>query len=359
MVKRFGLTLPLIGVATAVSALLTPGFGGRAPLSPFAVAVVISAWYGGLWPGLLCTALSVAIVQFVLGASMLGLAPVQTGMALIVSFAVLGTCISVVLEHSRRAQADALAAKNRLEELNQELLARTEALVRSNEELQQFAYAVSHDLQTPLRNVGAYAQLLVRRNQDRFDEDSKEFAGYVIAGVDGMNKMIRGMLEYSRATHDESPAAPVDMNHVAQSALLDLHQEIATSGASVTVEPLPKVPSHEGLMRQVFQNLIGNALKYRGAEPPRIRVSAQKDRDHWLFTVQDNGIGMEMRHADQAFKLFRRLHTEVEYQGSGVGLAICKRIVERQGGRIWVESEVGKGSTFAFTLPDKSGLSPS
>ncbi|MBV8818360.1 MAG: GHKL domain-containing protein [Acidobacteriaceae bacterium] len=166
-----------------------------------------------------------------------------------------------------------------------------------------------------------------------------------------MNKMIQGLLEYSRATHDDVTDAITDANKALNAALEGLQQRITTSEAVVTADPLPLVPIHDSMLMRLFQNLIGNALKYAGDKPPRIHVSVRKTEGSWVFSVRDNGIGMEMRHTEQIFHLFRRLHADGDYEGAGVGLAICKRIVERQGGKIWVESELGKGSTFYFSIP--------
>jgi PAS domain S-box-containing protein len=235
--------------------------------------------------------------------------------------------------------------------IDEELRARNDAVVHSNEELQRFAYAVSHDLQTPLRNVNSFVELLARRNESLFDSDSKEFIQFITGGVDRMNRMIRGLLDYSRVDHAADNPVVTDATVILELALQHLKRDIDESGAEVTFDPLPTVRANDVRLLQVFQNIVGNALKYRTNGRPRIHVTAVRQGDEWRFSVRDNGIGIDMKHADRIFGVFQRLHGPNEYEGTGIGLAICKRIVERHGGRIWVESEPDKGSTFCFTLP--------
>jgi light-regulated signal transduction histidine kinase (bacteriophytochrome) len=232
-----------------------------------------------------------------------------------------------------------------------ELALRAEELARSNGELERFAYVASHDLQEPLRMVASYTQLLQRRYAGRLDADADEFIGYAVDGAHRMQRLIRDLLEYSRVgTHGKAPA-PIDAGAALDNALANLHGAITEGGIQVERGPLPVVAADETQLAQLFQNLIGNAIKFRQGDAPRVSVSAQRVGPEWQFTVADNGIGIEPQYGERIFVLFQRLHTREEYPGTGIGLAICKKIVERHGGRIWVESEAGNGSTFRFTLP--------
>jgi PAS domain S-box-containing protein len=225
-----------------------------------------------------------------------------------------------------------------------------EKLQQSNSELEQFAYVASHDLQEPLRMVASYVQLLERRYKGKLDTDADEFIGYAVDGANRMRGLIDDLLTYSRVSRLGKPFAPVDVESTLDIALLNLQASIADNGAVVTHDKLPTVVADGGQLVQLFQNLIGNAIKFHGKEPPRVHVSARVEQTEYLFSIKDNGIGIAPEYFDRLFKIFQRLHTREEYSGSGIGLAICKRIVERHGGRIWIESEVGKGSTMYFTL---------
>lgn len=230
---------------------------------------------------------------------------------------------------------------------------RTAQLERSNEDLQSFAYVASHDLQEPLRIIGAYTELLTHRQSSPQDPEAAQFVGFIEQGVNRMRALIHDLLEYSRVASTELEAhRQVDLQTAASEAVWNLQAAIAASGAKVTFERLPKVIADERQMVQVFQNLIGNAIKYRKpGRTPEVQIASEARGDIWQLSVEDNGIGIEMIHAERIFGVFRRLHTREEYPGTGIGLAICKRIVERHGGRIWVESELGRGSRFFFTLP--------
>lgn len=255
----------------------------------------------------------------------------------------------------RRETAEARREEERIRELNVELERRveqrTEALRRSNEDLQQFAYAVSHDLQEPLRMVGTYTELLRRRYEGRLDKEADDHIGYAVRGVKRMTGMIRDLLEYSRAGQSEDNVlATVDPEEVLESVLQDLRAQIEEASAEVSHDPLPKLHAHRVWFDQIFQNLIGNALKYRSAAPPKVHVSASREDSVIVFSVQDNGIGIDPKYKDQVFGVFKRLHGS-DVEGTGIGLATCKRIVERAGGRIWFESKPGHGSTFYFSMP--------
>jgi light-regulated signal transduction histidine kinase (bacteriophytochrome) len=225
-------------------------------------------------------------------------------------------------------------------------------LRRANQDLEQFAYSASHDLQEPLRTVQLYGEILATRFADALPEKGREYMGFVRAGAARMETLVNDLLSYTQLARLESPAAQIDTNEEAAMAVGALAGTIEETGAKVIIEPLPPVNVHAAHLQQLFQNLIGNALKYRSKERgPVIRVSARRARDEWEFAVSDNGIGIDAQYKEKIFGLFKRLHTSDEYPGTGIGLAICQRIVERYHGRIWVESRLGEGSTFYFTLP--------
>jgi PAS domain S-box-containing protein len=233
----------------------------------------------------------------------------------------------------------------------EELLASNEALRQSNEDLNQFAYAASHDLQEPLRMVALFSQMLQSAYSGRLDSEADQYISYVVNGATRMEQLLKDLLAYSQAgSSTEGPAQPLDCQAVMEKVMLNLQIATEQNGASVTWSDLPTVPAHEVRMVQLFQNLVGNAIKYRGLESPKIRVSASPRKMGWMFCVEDNGIGIDPEYAQQIFGVFKRLHGP-KYPGTGIGLAICQRIVERYGGRIWVESKLGEGSRFYFTLP--------
>ena len=245
-----------------------------------------------------------------------------------------------------------LAEQN--ERLQQEIAAREEtqaALLRSNAELEQLAYVASHDMQEPLRMVASYLQLVAQRYKGQLDADADEFIGFAVDGAKRMQALINDLLAYSRVGTRARPFEPTDCNKVMQTALANLGVAIAESGAQITHDELPTVMGDSSQLVQLFQNLIGNAIKFRGTEPMRVHVGAEADDGHWQFSVRDNGIGIAPEYHQRIFVMFQRLHGRTEYPGTGIGLAICKKIVERHGGTVWVESQPGQGSTFKFTIP--------
>jgi len=227
-------------------------------------------------------------------------------------------------------------------------------LARSNADLEQFAYVASHDLQEPLRMVASFTQLLAKRYRGQLDADADQFIGYAVEGAQRMQMLINDLLVYSRVGTRGKPLAPTSSEAVLGAALTNLQAAIAETRARVTHDPLPTVWADPDQLAQVFQNLVGNALKFHDLAPPRVHVSAEREKDGWRFSVRDDGIGIDPAHAERIFVIFERLHTRAEYPGTGLGLAISKKIVERHGGRIGVNSAPGQGSTFYFTLPDQS-----
>lgn len=249
--------------------------------------------------------------------------------------------------YNARARKDARQAQSvsgQLEEVNQRLKA-------SNERLEQFTYAVSHDLQEPLRMVTSYLQLLEQQYSDQLDEDAKEFIEYAVDGAERMEDMIDSLLAYSRVETEGDPFEPVDLNAVVDDVLADLQFKIEENDAEIIVNDLPRVEGDSNQLRQVFQNLLDNAIEYSSDNPPRMYVSAERDSSEWIISVRDEGMGIDPEHTDRIFAVFQRLHTPEEHPGTGIGLALCEQIVERHGGKIWVDSELDEGTTFSLTLP--------
>ncbi|WP_052374123.1 PAS domain S-box protein [Methanobacterium sp. SMA-27] len=227
-------------------------------------------------------------------------------------------------------------------------------LAQSNKELEQFAYITSHDLREPLRMITSFLQLLERRYQDQLDQDANEFIGFAVDGAKRLDAMTNDLLQYSKISSQKKEIVPVNFEHVLKHALENLKVQIEESNAIITHDPLPTINGDEQLKVQLFQNIIGNAIKYRSEKPPKIHISATKETNQYLFSIKDNGIGMSSKHLEKIFTIFQRLHTQEDYEGTGIGLAIAQKIVHQQGGQIWVESEPGKGSTFYFTIPLKN-----
>ena len=238
-----------------------------------------------------------------------------------------------------------------LERTKEDLERKSQELARSNDDLKEFAYAASHDLQEPLRIIRGYVQLLAKRYKGKLDADADDFIKYAVEGVGRMQRLIKDLLEYSRLGITGETLKPSECTELVERALANLQVAIQESGAEVTYDPLPAIAVDPSQLSRVFQNLIGNAIKFHGGVAPRVHISSERRGEEWVFSVRDNGIGMDPDQSERIFMIFQRLHTREEYDGTGIGLAICKKIVERHGGRIWVESEEGKGSTFYFTIP--------
>jgi PAS domain S-box-containing protein len=224
-------------------------------------------------------------------------------------------------------------------------------LRRSNDELQQFAYVASHDLQEPLRMITSYLQLVEQRYAEKLDDDAREFIQYAVEGASRMKSLINALLTYSRVESGEKDFARVNCKDAIEQALYNLQLAIEDCHAQIDFDDMPEIQADERQLVQLFQNLIGNAIKFRREDPPKVHIGAKREKDEWVFSVQDNGIGIEKQYLDRIFAIFQRLHARSKYEGTGIGLAICKKVVERHNGRIWVESEVGQGTTFYFALP--------
>lgn len=266
---------------------------------------------------------------------------VGVGLLLITPLAGFGMWASWKVARDAR---DLLHAQQSLEESIAEL-------ARSNADLQQFAYVASHDLQEPLRMIASYTQLLAKRYKGKLDTDADDFIGYAVEGASRMQRLINDLLAYSRVTTQGKVFEQVDCNQILEDVLSNLQIAIKENRAVVTHDALPVVTADGGQLGQLFQNLIGNAIKFHGEEPPRVHVSVELRNNEWQFSVLDNGIGVDPQYAERIFVIFQRLHNREEYPGTGIGLAVCKKIVERHGGRIWMQSPIGRGSIFYFTLP--------
>lgn len=228
-------------------------------------------------------------------------------------------------------------------------------LQRSNAELERFAYVASHDLQEPLRTITSFVQLLARRYQGKLDADADEFIQFAVDGANRMRQLIQDLLSYARIQACGDAFEPVSLEKILAETLEGLRLVLEESGAAVTHGPLPVVQADPVQMGQLLSNFIGNALKFQGPDPPVVHLRAERQGAEWVFSISDNGIGIDSQYFERIFLVFQRLHGRADYSGTGIGLALCKRIVERHGGRVWVESEAGRGSVFFFTLPAPPG----
>ncbi len=241
--------------------------------------------------------------------------------------------------------------QQKIRDQQEQLQQHAEELQRSNEELQQFAYVASHDLQEPLRSVSSFCNLLQERYQGQFDEQADRWMTKIVRGAERMKTMIQDLLTYSRVESRGGQFRPTDCQQLFDHVMTDLTMTIRQASATVTNDELPTVIGDERQLAQLLQNLISNAIKYRGEQPPTVHVGAEHDERGWKFSVADNGIGISPEHFERIFQMFKRLHTRDQYDGTGIGLSLCERIVRRHGGKLWVESQPGLGSTFSFTIP--------
>jgi PAS domain S-box-containing protein len=228
-----------------------------------------------------------------------------------------------------------------------------EELTRSNADLKEFAYVTSHDLKEPLRTIAGFAELLKRRYKDRIDEKGNEYIKFIEDEVKRLQNLIGDLLDYSQVGTKEREYQPTECTSLIEKVVISLKTAIEDSGAKVTYDNLPTITADKSQLERLFQNLISNAIKFRSVKPPVIHISAGRKGNSWVFSIRDNGIGIDRKLSEKIFTVFHRLHTRAEYPGTGIGLAICKKVVERHGGQIWVESEPGKGSTFYFSIPDR------
>jgi signal transduction histidine kinase len=327
----------------------------------FYPAVMLAALAGGFGPGLLATLLSVLLAQGLVFATA-GQAALQAGDGVALClFLGAGWMVAASTDRMHRALARAGDAEARAQgavelERAQEVLRRTVAeLVRSNEELERFAYVASHDLQEPLRMVNAYVGLLGSRYQGQLDGKADQYIAFAVEGAERMQGLIHDLLAYSRLGSQAHRFPLISAEDALDVALASLRSVFEASGARLVRDPLPRVAADAGQLAQVFQNLLGNALKYRSERPPLLRVGCREHHGLQTFFVKDNGIGMDPQYSQRIFEIFQRLTIRDTCAGTGMGLSICKKIVERHGGRIWVETSPGEGSTFFFTLNDATG----
>ena len=265
--------------------------------------------------------------------------------------------VAPIFYQGRRAILGNLIDVTEHKQIEERLKQITAEMQRSNNELEQFAYVISHDLREPLRMVSSYTQLLAKRYSSKLDADADEFIAYAVDGAKRMQALLHDLLEYSRVGTRGKPFTWVDCKEVVEQAIANLKIAIEENGASVTYDALPTLMGDEGQLVQLFQNLIGNAIKFHREEPPCVHISAQRKHNVVAFSAKDNGIGIDPQYRQVIFEIFRRLHTREEYPGTGMGLSICKKIVDRHGGHIWVQSQLGQGSTFNFTIQVAEGES--
>lgn len=281
----------------------------------------------------------------------LTISPIKNSDGKIIGFLTIGRDIS---EQKRVEQVERTLKKEleqRVEARTEELAKMNEALEQSNVDLQQFAYIASHDLQAPLRSISGFAQLLQRKYGGFLDSEADEYIAFIVNGVKNMQTLIQDLLTFSKIESESRPFLPTNLNDIYENALIVLAPAIEETAAQITRDELPEVCGDASQLTQLLQNLIGNGIKYHRELSPCVHVSAQKKDKNWEISVKDNGIGFDPHLSEQIFEIFRRLHTKQEYPGTGIGLAVCQRIVQRHQGRIWVETAPSKGSTFFFTIP--------
>jgi light-regulated signal transduction histidine kinase (bacteriophytochrome) len=340
-------------LATLARLAIAPLVGTAVPFITYFIATILLAWYKGFWPAAISLPLSSALgLHYFLRAGAVGILTYNKSINVsIAGFIVSSLAASFVIDVQRRISERARAAELAAELSATKLLQSNNELRRVNQDLELFAYSASHDLREPLRTIALSAQILQKSAIQQ--PAGLNFVEQILTASRRMESLLSDILDYtSNAGAPETPAAPIDSGRVLREVLEGLKGSIQESGAEITAGELPEIAVQENRLALVFQNLISNAIKYRAAEPPRIRVDAHVSHGCWVFSVTDNGIGIDEKFSEQIFGLFKRLHTQSAYQGSGMGLAICRRVIEQYGGRIWLErSEPGQGSTFCFSLP--------
>jgi signal transduction histidine kinase len=342
----FAVLLALLAVVLTGST--TSWFGGRAALPLVTLAVTLVASYAGFGPGILTSCLSVACLGLMFTGSIFRLVQDRPNLWLLGG---LGIAISAIIENVGRRNRALVIARDLLAIANLERDQRSALLVLSNDELKRFVYALSHDLKTPLRSVSLFTEQLADSMGHKLDADSETSLQFIRQGARQAQDMIHRLLQYAMAANHDRVETATDLEDALAGALGDLQNSARETNATITNDPLPVVQGDGDSLRQLLLNLLANAIKYRGKEAPEIHVAARDAGTEWIISVRDNGIGINPHYAGKVFELFERLHSASEYEGSGIGLSICRRIVQRHGGRIWFESELGHGCTFYFTLP--------
>lgn len=375
--RDYMLLLGICALATLLATLarlaLTPWVGSAIPFVTYFAAAVLLAWYRGFWPAAISIPLSAfAGAHYILGRGDSAAMPWgRDERAAVIGFAATSLTVSFLIDFQRRTLIRARAAEaaqaaiakdnaqllKQAEEAQADLKHSNDELRRANRDLELFAYSASHDLKEPLRNITIFTELAQRNAKLQPPDDEANFLSDILAAARRMNTILDDLLLYAKAAISEGgPVGNVDADSVVAEVVAGLRGQMNDAGASVTTESLPCVAIRASSLAQLFQNLISNSIKYRGGEAPTIHISSQM-RDGWcIFSVADNGLGIEQRYAHQIFGLFKRLHAREEYPGNGIGLAICQRLVEQHGGSIWLEkSEPGSGSTFCFSVPLAGG----
>ncbi len=359
-------------VSVALAALLAHFGYGRLSGFIFILVILGSAWWGGYGPGIFATILTLTLAPRFLIPSFTVARVNWTQLVLVLLISILVSRVAAgrnereamlrgsneLLDERVRMRTEELERANQsLQEREALLLRQAGELARSNADLQQFAYVASHDLQEPLRLIAIYTELLKRRYTDQIDSEANRFLEVIVDGVRRMENLIRDLLSYSRVIHAEAAIdrETLDPAEALKVAVANLELVIKETGAEIRWDTLPQISANRLELTQIFQNLLSNALKYRGDGIPRVAVSASRREKDWVFCVRDNGIGIHPDYHQTIFSPFKRLHGR-EYPGTGIGLALCRRIVERRGGKIWVESEPGGGSAFYFSVPQENRI---
>jgi len=260
--------------------------------------------------------------------------------------------VAIILNDITRFKDTENKLKEYQHSLEKQVVVRTKEQAKSNADLEHFAYVASHDLREPLRMITSFLQLLERRYKDQLDTDANEFIGFAVDGAKRLDAMIKDLLAYSKVSSEEREFSLIKLENILEETLINLKVQIDENNAIITDDPLPTVNRNNKLLVQLFQNLIGNAIKYRSHDKPQIHISSKEEKNQYIFSVKDNGIGIDSEHQNRIFTIFQRLHRNDEYEGTGIDLAIAQKIIQELGGAIWVESELGKGSTFYFTIPN-------